>query len=86
MLSLNNEYQSTIDELGKSIDLVYLMKDYAKLKAYHLYETETVAEILEECIDLLPVSELQSECKLMLGDVYLINNKEWDAIIQYLLK
>ena len=83
LLSLNNDYQSTIDELGKSKDLVYLMKDYAKLKAYHLYETETAAQILEECIDLLPESELQAECKLMLGDIYLINNKEWDAIIQY---
>ena len=83
LLSLNNDYQSTIDELGKSKDLVYLMKDYAKLKAYHLYQTETAAQILEECIDLLPESELQAECKLMLGDIYLINNKEWDAIIQY---
>ena len=70
-------------KVGKSKDLVYLMKDYAKLKAYHLYETETAAQILEECIDLLPESELQAECKLMLGDIYLINNKDWDAIIQY---
>ena len=83
LLSLNDDYQSTIDEIGKSIDLVYLMKDYAKLKAYHMYETKTAAQILEECIDLLPESELQAECKLMLGDIYLINNKEWDAIIQY---
>ena len=43
LLSLNNDYQS-VDELGKSIDLVYLMKDYAKLKAYHLYETETAVK------------------------------------------
>ena len=54
LLTLNNDYQSTIDELGKSLDLVYLMKDFAKLKAYHLYETETAIEILEECINLSP--------------------------------
>ena len=39
----------------------FLLQDYAKLKAYHLYETETAAQILEECIDLLPESELQSD-------------------------
>ena len=83
LISLDNSYQSTIDELGKSKNLVYLMKDYAKLKAYHLYETKTAAQILEECIALLSKSELQAECKLILGDIYLINNREWDAIIQY---
>ena len=83
LLTLNNDYQSTIDELGKSLDLVYLMKDFAKLKAYHLYETETAIEILEECINLSTKGELQAECKLMLGDIYLINNRDWDAIIQY---
>ncbi len=83
LISLDNSYQSTIDKLGKSKNLVYLMKDYAKLKAYHLYETETAAQILEECIALLSKSELQAECKLILGDIYLINNREWDAIIQY---
>ena len=59
------------------------MKDFAKLKAYHLYETETAIEILEECINLSTKGELQAECKLMLGDIYLINNRDWDAIIQY---
>lgn len=83
LLSLDQTYQTTIDELGKSKKLVYLMKDYAKLKAYYLYDTYSAAEILDECIDLLTESELQAECKLMLGDIFLINNKEWDAIIQY---
>ena len=45
------------------------MKDFAKLKAYHLYETETAIEILEECINLSPKGELQAKCKLMLGDI-----------------
>jgi TolA-binding protein len=83
LVSLDKKYQLTIEELGKSKDLVYLMKDYAKLQAYHLFDTFTAIKILEECIGLLDQSELQAECKLMLGDIYLINNKDWDAIIQY---
>jgi TolA-binding protein len=83
IISLDKKYQSTIDELGKSRDLVYLMKDYAKLQAYYQYNTVSAIRILKECIELLDKSELQAECKLMLGDIYLITNKEWDAIIQY---
>ena len=83
LVSLDKKYQLTIEELGKSKDLVYLMKDYAKLQAYYLFDTFTAVKILEECIGLLDQSELQAECKLMLGDIYLINNKDWDAIIQY---
>tara|TARA_B100000497_G_scaffold127095_1_gene167784 strand:+ start:170 stop:1984 length:1815 start_codon:yes stop_codon:yes gene_type:complete len=83
LTSLEKKYQSTIEELGKSKEIVYLMKDYAKLQAYHLFDTFSAVKTLEECIDLLDQSELQAECKLMLGDIYLINNKDWDAIIQY---
>jgi len=83
LTSLEKKYQSTIEELGKSKEIVYLMKDYAKLQAYHLFDTFSAVKTLEECIDLLDQNELQAECKLMLGDIYLINNKDWDAIIQY---
>lgn len=83
ILTLDKKYQNTINELGKSKQLVYLMKDYAKLKAFHLYDIESAISILHDCISFLEESELQAECKLMLGDLLLINNKDWDAIIQY---
>lgn len=83
LLTLDKKYQSTIDELGKSKELVYLMKDYAKLKAFHLYDLKQAIDLLNDCISLLDESELQAECKLMLGDILLINNEDWDAILQY---
>lgn len=80
---LEKKYQSTIDEFGVSKDLVYLIKDYAQLKAFYQYDYDGAISLLQECIDLLVESPIQAECKLMLGDIYLITNKEWDAIIQY---
>lgn len=80
---LENKYQSTIDEFGVSKDLAYLIKDYAQLKAFYQYDYDGAISLLQECIDLLVESPIQAECKLMLGDIYLITNKEWDAIIQY---
>ena len=80
---LEKKYQSTIDEFGVSKDLAYLIKDYAQLKAFYQYDYDGAISLLQECIDLLAESPIQAECKLMLGDIYLITNKEWDAIIQY---
>ena len=80
---LEKKYQSTIDEFGISKDLAYLIKDYAQLKAFYQYDYDGAISLLQECIDLLLESPIQAECKLMLGDIYLITNKEWDAIIQY---
>lgn len=80
---IKNKYQSVLDEFGASKDMAFLMKDYAQLKAYYQYDYSGAISLLEECILLLPESQLQAECKLMLGDILLITEKEWDAIIKY---
>ncbi len=80
---LELKYQSVLDEFGTSKDMAFVMKDYAQLKAFYQYDYSGAISLLEECIDLLPQGSLEAECKLMLGDIFLIINKDWDAIIEY---
>ena len=83
LLKLDKNYQSVISELGQTRDMVYLMKDYAKIKAFYLYDYPSAIQLLEKSIQLLDDGKLQAECKLMLGDILLITNEEWDAILLY---
>lgn len=83
LLELDKSYQSVINELGETKDMVYLMKDYAKIKAFYLYDYQSAINILEKSIQLVDEGKLQAECKLMLGDILLITNEEWDAILLY---
>ena len=83
LLELDKNYQSVISELGETRDIVYLMKDDAKIKAFYLYDYPSAIQILANSIQLLDDGKLQAECKLMLGDILLITNEEWDAILLY---
>ncbi len=83
LLELDKNYQSVIEEFGETKDMVYLMKDYAKIKAFYLYDYPSAIKLLEKSIHLLDEGKLQAECKLMLGDILLITNEDWDAIILY---
>ncbi|MGC6469841.1 MAG: tetratricopeptide repeat protein [Flavobacteriales bacterium] len=83
LINLDQKYSAVINEFGKSYELAYLLKDYAKLKAFYLYDYDFAVNILGETISLLPRGQLLSECQLMLGDIYLIIDKDWDAILEY---
>lgn len=80
---LKKEYLNIIQEVGKNVSTAYLMKEFAALNIFYLQDLNSAKEILNECLDILNKSELKAECKLLLGDIYLIENKKWDAILTY---
>jgi len=81
--NLKNKYQKVFTELGKNESTSFLMKEYANLNAFYLQDIELSKEILNECIRVTSKSEIQAECKLMLADIYVIEDREWDAILTY---
>jgi len=83
LMKLNQKYQIVIDELGQGVEMAYLIKDYAKIKAYYLYQYSEAIALLEQNIKQLQKGTLQAECKLLLGDIFLVINEDWEAIIQY---
>ncbi|MFZ6053186.1 tetratricopeptide repeat protein [Halocola ammonii] len=84
ILELEQRYEETLAELGKSASTASLMKDLAHIKAFYLGKIDEAISILEEAKDLPGVyDKLQAVIKLELGDVLLLKGEIWDASLLY---
>ncbi len=84
LTELQNAYVSGLKELGKNSFTLEMMRDYAHLLAFYLHDTKKAISLLQEAIDMPRTSTQQiAECKLELGDIYLISDKIWDASLLY---
>ncbi|MBU0487576.1 MAG: tetratricopeptide repeat protein [Bacteroidetes bacterium] len=81
---LSDTYRSTLEELGINGATIYLVKDYSHLLAFYLDSAERAIELLDQVI-AIPNSkpEARAECKLELGDVFLMTGDKWEAILLY---
>jgi len=81
---IDDEYQNTINDLGKNISTAYLIKEYAHLQGFYLNNLEKAVSLLEECISItVSEEELQANCKLELADILLMQGDPWEAILLY---
>lgn len=84
LLDLEKNYNDLLTEFGRNVNTAFAMQRLAMLEAFKLHKTVEAQKILEEVINIPNVKpETLAECKLDLGDVYLINHNKWDAILLY---
>jgi tetratricopeptide (TPR) repeat protein len=84
LLNLDQDYQTTIAELGKTPVTASLVSDYAHLKAFYLDKTEEAIILLEETIAMPRVPpNFLAQCKLELGDILILTGNVWDASLLY---
>jgi len=84
LTSLENAYQSTIKELGKSELTTILMRGLAELNGYYLDSVQNGITILTELINLQGISNFdKAEAKIELADLYLLNDEIWEASLLY---
>ncbi len=84
LTTLEKNYISTIEELGKSAETVMLLKNLAHLQAFYLLKTTEAISLLEEAIELPQVApHTKAVCKLELGDILLVTNDIWEASLRY---
>ena len=85
VLSLREDYENTLKDLGKNIYSVQLIKDLANLNAYYLNEPQTARIQLEEALKLPGLNSKETAIiKIQLSDVLVIQNEIWDASLYYL--
>ncbi len=84
LLTLQNNYNKLLEDLGKSAYTINVIRDLANLKAYYLDSIESAINILYEALDLnsLSIAE-KAEIKLELGDLLLIDGDKWEASLLY---
>ena len=84
LLTLEKNYQSTIDELGKTPETAILLNQLAHLQAFYLNEPDKAVNILNE---VLTIPRLKShdaaKTKIELADIYLFMENIWDASLLY---
>ena len=80
-----HSYESAFDELGKNVNTVQLMRNYADLMAYYADSVQRAADMLYDILDLPKISPNQrDEAKLALGDLLLFAGEVWDASLLYM--
>lgn len=82
---LIKEYEAAFDELGKNVQTIPLMRNYADLMAYYADSLQQAVDMLYDILDLPKISPQQrDETKLALGDLLLLAGEVWDASLLYM--
>jgi len=94
--SLEKEYETTLNELGKTLQTIPLMRNFAHLLAYNNTASsgaksdiqnsklQKAADLLYDIIEMprVPAATV-SEVKLELGDLLVFSGEVWDASLLY---
>jgi tetratricopeptide (TPR) repeat protein len=84
ILTLEKNYLSAIDELGKNSQTASLLRGLGHLYAFYLHKSDEGIQLLEETINIPGVSkQFQAEVKLLLGDILLMTGDIWEASLYY---
>ena len=85
VLSLREDYDNTLKDLGKNKYAIQLIKELANLNAYYLNEPETARIQLEEALNLPGLNTKERALlKVQLADVLVTQNEVWDASLYYM--
>ena len=81
---LEKKYHSTLEELGKNRFTIALMRDFANLYAFMLYDTDKAIALLTEALQIGGIGQRNmAECKLDLADILLFTGDVWEATLLY---
>ena len=84
LLGLEKDYQDLLTEFGRNSNTAFAMQKLARLQAFKLHKLDDAQKLLEDVINVPNIRpNLLADCKLDLGDIYLLNNKPWDATLMY---
>jgi tetratricopeptide (TPR) repeat protein len=82
--NLEKTYISFLAENGKTNYTAQSMRDLGKLYAYYLNEIDKAINVYNSILELPGIDNyLKAECKLELGDLYVIKGQQWDAMLLY---
>lgn len=81
---LVTDYLAFLNQYGRNWNSSNAMRRLAEAYLFHTHETQKSIVILEELVDMKGVHpSFSADCKLLLGDAYLIEGNIWDAQLLY---
>lgn len=84
IIELANQYQSILDEYGKTPQTIFAVKRWATLQAHYLHQLDKAEDALETALKIPGINNQDlAEIKLELGDIYALTEQPWEAILMY---
>jgi predicted Zn-dependent protease len=84
LLLLETDYNAFLTEFGRYYYTANAIRDLARLEAYYLHNYPVAIALFNELIEMQRLeSQFKANCKLELGDIYVLKGEEWDAMLLY---
>ena len=84
LITLRNSYENYLNEFGRGFNTITTQRELANLYARYIHNLDSAISILSETIQLhTNDGKAVAECKLDLGDYFLMKNMVWDAMLMY---
>ncbi len=81
---LEGDYLKILNDFGRSPDNIVAMRELAKLYAFYMHDLDKAITELNQVIEMTAADrKLVSECKLDLGDYYIMDGDIWEASLLY---
>lgn len=79
------EYEQMFKEIGRTQKTMDAVRNVALLKAFYLDQHDEAIKILENAIEIAgPNQNFRDQCKIDMGDIYVLKNEPWEATLLYL--
>lgn len=80
-----DQYKNLISELGPGPKTLDALRNKALLEAFYLAKHDTAIVTLENAIRVAQNNQkFKDQCKLDLGDIYILKNEPWEATLLYM--
>ncbi len=84
LISLEKDYEDLLSEFGRNSNTAFAMQKLARLQAFKLHKAADAEKLLEQAVQVPGIQpKILADCKMDLGDVYLLTNKPWEATLLY---
>lgn len=84
LLDLEENYLSTLNELGKTATTSSLLRGLAHLRAFYLHDTKSAIELLQQILKIPGIKRHDiARSKIELADIYLLTGEIWEASLLY---
>lgn len=84
LVVLAARYEDALVTLGKSVNTIGIIIQLAKIYAFYLNLPEKAEVVVKEGLTLQLNPKQKAELKVLLGDIYVVSGKIWDASLLYM--
>lgn len=82
--NLDEAYAKELEQMGKSVEGIELIHDWAYLKGFAMNQAPEGIALLQEALSSETIQARQAaKLKILLGDLLVFENQIWDAVLYY---